>query len=73
MAQEEGLMLPDRDKQIEANVVFWNREAAIWRNLELPSPVDLQHLAERMGCILRSLILDAGCGPGQWSLRFIRP
>src|SRR5262245_53975416 len=53
---------------ISANAAYWNSRAARWRDLDLPSPDELRTVVAQLGSEPGSLVLDAGCGAGQWSV-----
>lgn len=63
---------PDPHGRKEANEAFWDGAALRWRNLDLPGADAVQGLIQQLACPPGSLILDAGCGPGRWSISLAR-
>ncbi len=60
-------MSDDTQHTLAANTAFWDAAALHWEQRDLPPTVVLD-LAERLACAPGSLLLDAGCGAGQWAV-----
>jgi len=54
--------------QKEANALFWDGAADRWRNLDRPNNDRVMELIGDFACPPGSIILDAGCGSGRWSI-----
>jgi ubiquinone/menaquinone biosynthesis C-methylase UbiE len=52
----------------EANENFWNGASARWRKTDLPDADRVRAAIDDLGCPPGSTVLDAGCGPGNWSI-----
>jgi SAM-dependent methyltransferase len=50
-----------------ANAAFWDGRADEWRRFEVPPEV-VAAVAADLGCGPGGLVLDAGCGSGNWSV-----
>jgi ubiquinone/menaquinone biosynthesis C-methylase UbiE len=55
-----------------ANAAYWDANASRWRALGLPPEEAIHALSAALGCGSGSLVLDAGCGTGQWSVALAR-
>jgi SAM-dependent methyltransferase len=61
-------MQPEDQAWHDSNKAFWDQAAGGWRTLDEPSASEVQELLGQLECPAGSLVLDAGCGPGLWSL-----